>query len=960
MALGGDLPAEGRPGLLGRTELLAGIERRLAAGGGVVLAGPDGIGKSALLDAVAATAAGRGELVLRLSPAEPERSLLYSGLVDLFTQLPASAVDPLPSPYRAAIEAVLSGTIGTGGPDASYNGDPAFELACRRALRRVLETVAARQPVLLVLDDTQWLDAASAGMLGYVVRRIGDQPIRTVAARRLVEPGSDHWASRLCPPPVLELTVPPLAADDLAALLEAHGLPCRAASRLHADSGGNPYLALALGGAFGPDPEPAWRPVPLPEPVRARLRQRIDALPAGVADTLLVAALATRPTVAQLCLAGRPDAEREIRLAGSAGLVRLDGPVVRFTPTGVATVLVDEAESPRRAAIHAALAGVATDRAEDARHRALAGAGPAAEVTRSLVAAAEAALRRGARGLVAELYLLAADRTPPGWPRQEWLVSAAEAAAAAGQPDLAGRAAEAVLAGDATAAHRVRARMALIDLAGQALGEMDQAFAAALADAESEVALLAPLRLRLAWRALVAGTPDRAVAEIDGAIAAARAAGDRTTEAMALGVRAQVQRVRGHPDYVDTLARALALPVPEQTGWLHLTPRYLSARFALADDRLDAARAELLTMLATAERGGGEELIGVLRSLAEVSARAGRCREALQHAQRAMRVCEQTRLSPGPCWYTLAVAELAGGSVARALAYAERGVRASEQERDNIFLCRNLHVLGQARLRAGQHRAGVEALRRLRDLEAAQGVADPSMLRWHGDLAAGLAALGAYDEATETIALGRRAALRLGHCTGVLAQLDRAAALVLAERGDPGSAVDLSAAAAECFATLHQPIERGHALLVQGGAERRRRRYAAARVAVGAALTIFLQVEAKPWVEQTTRTLARAEGVSTGPYAPDGAARTPEHPRLVAGATAVAGDRQSNGRPGSTEGLTSTEAHIAGLVRQGASNREIATRLFISVKTVEATLTRVYRKLGVRSRTQLSSRLNER
>ncbi|WP_329111191.1 AAA family ATPase [Micromonospora sp. NBC_01699] len=949
--MGGDLPAEERNGLLGRTELLAGIERRLATGGGVVLAGPDGIGKSALLDVVAATAAERGELVLRLSPAEPERSLLYSGLVDLFTQLPPDAVEALSAPYRAVVEAVLSGSLGSEGEGG---------LACRRALCRVLETVAARQPVLLVLDDTQWLDAASAGMIGYVVRRTGDQPIRTVAARRLVEPGSDHWASRLCPPPVLELTVPPLAADDLAALLEAHGLPCRAASRLHADSGGNPYLALALGGAFGPDPEPAWRPVPLPEPVRTRLRRRIDALPTGVAETLLVAALATRPTVTQLCLAGRPDAEREIRLAGSAGLVRLDGPVVCFTPAGVATVLVDEAESTRRAAIHAALAGVATDRAEDARHRALAGSGPDAEVTRSLVAAAEAALRRGARGLVAELYLLAADRTPPGWPRQEWLVSAAEAAASAGQPDLAGRAAEAVLAGDATAAHRVRARIALIDLAGQALGEMDQAFAAALADAESEVALLGPLRLRLAWRALVAGTPDRAVAEIDGAITAARAAGDRTTEAMALGVRAQVQRVRGHADYVDTLARALALPVPELTGWLHLTPRYLAARFALADDRLDAARAELLTMLATAERGGGEELIGVLRSLAEVSARSGRCREALQHAQRAMRVCEQTRGSPGPCWYTLAVAELAGGSVTRALAYAERGVRASEQERDSIFLCRNLHVLGQARLRAGQHRAGVDALRRLRDLEAEQGVADPSLLRWHGDLAAGLAALGAYDEATETIAMGRRAALRLGHCPGVLAQLDRAAALVLAERGDPGSAVDLSAAAAQCFATLDQPIERGHALLVQGGAERRRRRYAAARVAVGAALTIFLQVEAKPWVEQTNRVLARAEGISTGPYSPDAASRTTDRPRTVTGVTAETGDRPPAGPPGAPEGLTSTEAHIAGLVRQGASNREIATRLFISVKTVEATLTRVYRKLGVRSRTQLSSRLNER
>ncbi len=107
-----------------------------------------------------------------------------------------------------------------------------------------------------------------------------------------------------------------------------------------------------------------------------------------------------------------------------------------------------------------------------------------------------------------------------------------------------------------------------------------------------------------------------------------------------------------------------------------------------------------------------------------------------------------------------------------------------------------------------------------------------------------------------------------------------------------------------------------------GGAERRRRRYAAARLLIGAALAIFMSADARPWAEETERALARTEG-----------SLAPE------------------------QGLTSTELRIAQLVRDGASNREIASRLYLSVKTVEATLTRVYRKLGVRSRTQLSSRL---
>jgi DNA-binding CsgD family transcriptional regulator len=151
--------------------------------------------------------------------------------------------------------------------------------------------------------------------------------------------------------------------------------------------------------------------------------------------------------------------------------------------------------------------------------------------------------------------------------------------------------------------------------------------------------------------------------------------------------------------------------------------------------------------------------------------------------------------------------------------------------------------------------------------------------------------------------------------------------VVLAESGQADIAVELSAAAAHHFEQLHQPIEQAHSLLVQGGAERRRRRYAAARVAIGAALAIFLAVDAKPWAEQTERALARTEGSS------------------ASGMTEV------------ELGLTSTELKIAALVRDGASNREIAGRLYLSVKTVEATLTRVYRKLGVRSRTQLSSRL---
>ncbi|AGL18283.1 LuxR family transcriptional regulator [Actinoplanes sp. N902-109] len=897
--------------LFGRASLLSAIEARLCAGGGVSLHGPEGIGKSALLDVVAAAAAARGELVVRLRSAQSERLLPYAGIADLVEQLPPAAVAALSPAHRAALTGLRRGSTPRAGAPA---------LARRLVLPGLLAFCARSTPVLLVLDDVQWLDTESAGLIGFAMRRGPGQRVRVVAAQRQPGEGGSHRAARLCPAPVTDLVVPPLDADDLTAMLEAHGLPCRTASRLHEASGGNPFLALTLGGAVAPGP--AWRPAPLPEPVRALLRRRLDALPPGVTGTLLVAALATEPLVTTLVRAGYEDAARDLRTAAEAGVVAVDGDSIRFTPPALAAVLAEDAGAARRAGVHDALADATLDETVAVRHRALRSGRPDADVARDLVAAAERALARSAGRTAAELYLLAADRCPRSLAAERfaWLVAAAGTGATAGAPEIAGRAAEAVLAAvDAPAVDRVRARVVLLDLAGQALADMGETFAAALHEAGADPALLAPVLLRQTWAAFLTGDADTAAARAAASAQAARTAGDTATEAMALSALAQVQRLRGEPEWRRTLHRAVTLPAPLIPGWLHLSPRYAAARFAMMDDRIEEARAELLALCAVAEQDRtGEALVEVLRSLSEVATRAGRCRDALQYAHRAVAAAARAGLSPGPTWYTAAVAELAGGSLAAAAGYARRGVRASEQEGDGLYLRRNLHALGQAELRAGDARSGVAALRRLRDLGGAN---DPMIVRWQGDLAAGLATLGEHDEAAATLHAARQAAERLGAGPALDGYLDRAAAMVLSESGEADSAVRLSESAAQRFQGLHQPLEQAHALLVQGGAERRRRRYAAARVAIGAALAIFLAADAKPWMEQTERALARTEGTTAPP---------------------------------ADQGLTGTEARIAGLVRDGASNREIAAQLFLSVKTVEATLTRVYRKLGVRSRTQLS------
>ena len=879
---------------MGRADLLASIEAALAAGGSIVLTGSSGIGKTAVMDALGVTAHQRGERVLRVAGAETERWISFAGLAELLGQVPEEFVAELPEPQRAAVNAVLL-------RGRSAGSGSRVRLARRLAWHALLERCAEASPVLVLVDDAQWLDAASADVMAFAARRTAGRRIRAVVAERWPDredeskaelsdesadmPGdaeveSGTWrvalprggrpprASALAPAPVTEMAVPPLGPADLAELLDLYGLPARTASKLHADSGGNPYLALALAGAFADRVATGWRPAPLPQRIHALLQDRVGALPVEVRETLLTAALATRPTVELLLRAGRVDADHDIRLAAAAGLLVTDGSVVRFTPPAVATVVAESVTAAHRSAVHTGLSTVVTDAVERARHRALAAADPDAEVARSIVTAAENARRRGARGLAAELYLLGAERTPPELDaeRLEWLVSAAELGAAAARPEIVNRAADAVLEADSLPAHRVRVRIAIIDLASQAIAEMDEMFAAAMADANGDPALMAPLYFRLAWQAVIEGHPMRSEADADKAVSLARSVGDTTTEALALAIKAQVARVLGRRDYLTPLDEALALPQPELDGWLNLTPRYQAARFAVFDDRLEEARTELFRMLALVERGEGEELVGVLRSLAEVSAYAGRCRDALDFAGRALRVAQEAGLSPGPVWYTAAVAELAGGSLARASAFAERGcarVRAGARR----------HPLGAEPARA---RAGTAALGRRSG-------------RGRGDAPHPCPGTGAGPRRTDHAALALRPRHRAGRdrrarrgrgddpvgpggtaepyssCGGQRpARPGRRAAARRARR--VGSGRGPAQCGGPTFDELGQPIERGHTLLVLSQVERRRRRYAAARAAATEALAVLTRIGAKPWIEQAVRTLAWVDG--TSPDAP--------------------------------------------------------------------------------------------
>ncbi|WP_254792887.1 LuxR C-terminal-related transcriptional regulator, partial [Streptomyces sp. CC77] len=728
------------------------------------------------------------------------------------------------------------------------------------------------------------------------------------------------------------LLVPPLQADEIAELLVHHRLASRMAGRIHRASGGNPRLALAVGRSLADASTPVHHAEALPLSGRARdlARRMLAVAPPAVRSALLLAALALRPTAALVRRAGRPSAEAELAAAERAGLVSLteDG-AVRFTAGLLPTTLVHDTCWTERSRAHTALARVVDDPVEAVRHRALATDVPDEDLAAEVAAAVDTVRRRGNSALAAELALLAAESTPAhlGPRRIARLAAAAGEAARAARADLALRAAADLLARDADPGDRVRARLAVIDTAGQGLTDLDEMFVHALEDAEGDPALRAAVLLRLTVKHVLADAdPVRSRAAAVESAALATSVGDRHMAAQALTQQARMDRVLGAPDAERTLAEARALEMADRPLGVRNAAQILTARHALFDDRLGEARDQINALLPLVERRGPvEDTIELLHTLAAVEARRGQCTAALQHAHRSLALTLEAGLSPGPAWYTLALAEGAGGSFARAASYARRSVQASDEEGDHVFLSRSLYALGRVQLLTGDVSGALETLRRVQDNERALRTVDPAMLRWHEELAEALLANDAREQAEELLAEVGPVAERLGRTT-VLLGLDRAYALCLAAGGKPEEAAALLVETSERYAAHGLVLEQGRCLIALARVERRRRRRSAAQQALQSAAAVFERAGAAPWLRLTGEVPGRAESTPAG------------------------GDALSR--------LTDAEARLARLVGQGASNQEAAARLYLSVKTVEARLTRIYQKLDVRSRAQLATVLS--
>ncbi|WP_020136371.1 helix-turn-helix transcriptional regulator [Streptomyces sp. 351MFTsu5.1] len=907
------------PPLTGRRELLD-LARTAP---GVLLHGPEGIGRSTLLAALTADAPGT---VLRCAPAEEDAALPHAGLVDLFAPVPEHCLASLAPEPRAALEAAL-----LRGPAPADDRD---RLALRVAVLDTLRALASTGPVLLVVDDVQWLDEPTAGLLAFAVRRLDGLDIRVLAAERVPE-GEQPTRLRCCPPDTLELAVPPLTDEEVAHLVHAGtgaGPHPAALRRIQELAAGNPWYAQELGRAAhrasGSSPAPGAGPhaFDVPSGLRARLLHRFRELPAPARLTVLLASAVARPSLTVLRAAGLSDPAADLAAAERLGVAAVDAEgAVRFRhPLLRAAVYADAPGSDRRRA-HALLADAVSEPVERARHLAHARPYEDEGTARTLMSAADTARREGAPDTGFELAALAVLRTPGDRPaeRADRLLAAAEYACDAGRIEEAGEAAGAVLTESDSAHRRVRARLILLRNAGQALegaGDLiEEGLQDALGDRESE----ARLHHWAAVRGLLCGELE----EADRHARQAAEAGDTETRVAALATLARVRSLAGEPLAADAaLEAALALSGGTEGGpesWRLIRMR---AILALDSDRVPEAHEQLTRLLAAVgELAGVEDVMATLVALTRVQVRAGHCREALRTADRCARPLAEAGVPAAPALYAAALAATAGGTAEEARHLAGQAVRASEADGDRLFLLRALAVLGQAELLGGDPRgaaAAVEALQRVRELGTAMSAADPPLLHWYADLAEALVVLGETDEAGAVV---REARARVSAATpgSVLAALERAEGLREAGLGRAREGAARLRAAVERLRRLPLPVELVRTLIALGAVERRSRRRSSARGVLGEALETATRISAAPLARRAREELARVD----------------------------AGERA--GETGGPE-LTPTEARIAALVGGGATNREVAAELFISVKTVEGALSRVYRKIGVRSRTALA------
>jgi DNA-binding CsgD family transcriptional regulator len=888
--------------LVGREEELAAVAAFLDephdGPGALMLEGDAGIGKSTLWLAGVEHAHERGLRVFSSRPAEAERGLAHAGLGDLFDTVLDEVRPELSPPRRRALDVALLRD--------GASGEPVDHRAVAVGVRDVLHVLASAAPIVVAVDDAQWLDPSSSGALAFALRRLEASSVLVLLSRR---PASGRTAlERALRARMQRLPIGPLSVGAIHALLRDRlGRPFARQTllRIHEQSGGNPFFALELARALDSQLDPG-RPPPVPETLDELLRARIAGLPASTRRALAFVAAAGSSTDALLERAGVEATVLDVALA--AHVLERDGGTIRFAHPLLATVLYQDLGDERQD-VHGRLAAIADDPLVRARHLALSRDAADADVADALDAAVVAARDRGATAAAAELAEHALRLTPEDArnDRARRALAAARAEQRAGEWTRARTIATGLL--DTTTA-RVRAETLMLLAELEGLDRAAELLEAALADAASSPALQSVIHCRLAWARRFRSGADHARAALE-------LAEDDVQRSRARAVQEVLGWFAGDgaaPHDLPLLARELAVGLGGERLVQEATQALVNT-FAPISSR-DEARAMLERELREWQERDEPRAARAHWGLAWVEFWAGRWKEASGHAALAHDIAIQYGLEVPQDHLPLAVIAVHQGRLELAWVHSQQALRLAE-EQFGFHPPQHLAVLGLVALGGGDPQAAATWFAQADRSAAEIGWGEPSVRWWTPDGVELLLELGRVDEAVTVLDTWENDARRVAR-EWVLAHTTRCRGQVAAARDEVEVGLRLLEQAVGQHEAVGDPFGRARALLALGVTRRRGRQKRTAREAIEAALDGFETVGAAGWARK-----ARAE-------------------------LGHIGGRER------VEGLTAAERRVAALVAGGRTNREVAAALFLGERTVASHLTHIYAKLGVRSRTELA------
>ncbi len=877
----------------------------------LVLEGEAGIGKSTLWEAGVEHARAQGLTVLSSRPAKAERALGHVGLVDLLEGAVDDVLSALLTPRRRALQVALL--------REEASGDPVDHRTLAVAVRDILQLLTEGGPILIAIDDVQWLDPSSSRALAFALRRLDASPVSLLLTRRLAERAQQSEVEQaLGAGRVRHLVVGPLSVGALHGFLRDRvdrPFARQTLLRIHERSGGNPFFALELARVLDADVDPL-QPLPVPETLEELVRTRIDELPAATRQALALASALGTPSESVLERAGV--AVDALRPAFAAKVIERENGTIRFTHPLLSSVLYQDLGEERRG-VHARVAGIVDDPLLRARHVALSTESPDTGIAAVLDDAARLAADRGAPAFAAELAEHALRLTPPdtGDERHRRGLVAARAHLAAGEWTRAREIANDLLAEAKNGPLRAEALLLLAefehdDLAVPVLAE-------ALRDASSHPELQARIGVRLAWAERFRKGFTAALEGTRVALELAERVDDDILRFEALVNLNTLGTIMGDEESPEYAARARDLANAAGDARLLRESTLVVHGGWVESNSIDARR----TMLEHEYERWHErdELFSaqVLWDLAWLELWAGRWELAADYATRARNVSAQYGVEKNQDYIPITWIAAHRGLLELAQHESKRALKLCEEQ---IGFHPPLleAVPGLVALWRGDPATAAERLGEADRQAAALRWGAPDARPWTADYAEALLELGRIDDAVRVIDIWEADAMRLAR-ERVLAQVTRCRGLVAAARGAVDKAVPLLEHAVTRHDEVGDAFGRARAQLALGLVLRRARRKRPAREAIHAALGGFEQLGAATWAEKARAELGRIGG------------RARE------------------------EGLTAAERRVAVLVAAGRTNREVAAELFLGERTVAGHLTRVYAKLGVRSRTELARRL---